>query len=414
MLRYATIVVPTYNEEGAIETLIKSLLLEVFPSARGWLLSLLIVDGRSEDRTVEIVEKLKREFDSLFLFVEEKKEGIGAAYVKGFTYAIDKLNAEVVIEFDGDLQHPPSAVLELLQKINEGYDYVVGSRKIKSGGYPQNWGFKRQFLSRVGGIIARIVLFFPFKEFFMVTDPTSGLKATRVKGFLNQIDYHNLINYGFSYKLELLIRILAQGAKYSEIPLRFGIRVSGESKITKQTVKEIMLAVIALRIKDEKTVKFIKFCIVGLLGFVINSVMLEIFRKLNITSSLSRSLIGYDLSKALTFMKERSAWAAALAAEAAIISNFIRRFRVSYGCRPVFTWISRKFVLYFGGRRPSSLHPSLGEFRGTFQILRFSRHFGRSERPWHCWRGHPALATCFCDPFTSNYAHTEAGRAFHS
>jgi dolichol-phosphate mannosyltransferase len=149
------------------------------------------------------------------------------------------------------------------------------------------------------------------------------LKASRAKGFLDQIDYHNLIIYGFGYKLELLTRMLALGARYAEIPLRFGIRESGESKITKQTPKEIMLTVIALRIRDKRTAKFIKFGIVGFLGFVINAVMLELFRKLNITSSISRSLIGYDLSKALTFMKERSAWAAALAAETAIISNFI-------------------------------------------------------------------------------------------
>jgi dolichol-phosphate mannosyltransferase len=138
MARYATIVVPTYNEEGAIATLIESSLLEVFPSAHGWLLSLLIIDGHSTDRTVEIVEKLKRELDSLFLIAEERKEEIGAAYVKGFTYAIEKLDAEVVIEFDGDLQHPAGAILELLNKIDEGYDYVVGSRKVKPGGCPSN------------------------------------------------------------------------------------------------------------------------------------------------------------------------------------------------------------------------------------------------------------------------------------
>jgi dolichol-phosphate mannosyltransferase len=323
MARRATVVVPTHNEEGCIARLTESLLLDVFPMAHGWQLSLLVVDGHSTDRTVEIVEKLQRSHEGLFLIVEERKEGIGAAYVKGFTFAIEKLHAEVVIEFDGDLQHPPSSVLGLLGKIDQGYDYVVGSRRMKPGGNPPRWGLRRRFLSNVGGRVARFVLFFPFREFFAVTDPTSGLKASRVKGFLDQIDYHNLITHGFGYKLELLARMLAQGARYTEIPLRFGLRESGESKITKQTAKEIMLAVVALRIRDERTARFLKFCLVGFAGFLINAAMLELFRKLNVTSWISRSLVGQELSRAFTFMKERSAWAAALSAEAAIVSNFI-------------------------------------------------------------------------------------------
>ena len=98
-------------------------------------------------------------------------------------------------------------------------------------------------------MIARIVMFFPFKNFFKVTDPTTGLKVTRVKGFVNHLnlDYSHLYTKSFGYKFQLLFETLKLGAKFKEVPLIFNVRTTGESKIEKQATIEMLMVVFKIR-----------------------------------------------------------------------------------------------------------------------------------------------------------------------
>jgi len=232
--------------------------------------------------------------------VNPEKGGIGSAYVKGFKHAIDKLGADVLIEFDGDFQHPPETIPVMLSEIDGGADYVLGSRKIAGGSNPKGWGFKRVFFSEFGGLVARFVLFFPTKMFFKVTDPTTGLKASRVKGFVEKMDMDHLYSKKFGYKLEFLYKMIKLGAKVKEIPLKFQIRKEGESKIAPDTAKDIFRSVFLLRLNDQATQSFIKFGVVGFVGFLVNAAGLEIFFRFGLSPALS----------------------AAFGAELAIISNF--------------------------------------------------------------------------------------------
>jgi dolichol-phosphate mannosyltransferase len=90
----------------------------------------------------------------------------------------------------------------LLQKIDAGADVVLGSRRMPGGSYPSGWGFRRLFLSRVGGFVARFLLLFRSEAFLRVSDPTTGLKATRVAGFLDRMDFDSFYTRGFGYKLD--------------------------------------------------------------------------------------------------------------------------------------------------------------------------------------------------------------------
>ena len=296
----AVVVIPTYNEAETIGKMIDHLFTIIFPKSPNWNCKVLIVDAKSPDGTSEIVKEKQKKYPNLDLYVEEKKEGIGAAYVKGFRRAMKKLDADVVIEFDGDFQHPPETIPVMLNEIDNGYDYVLGSRKIKGGSNPKGWGFKRVFFSEVGGLAARFILFFPTKKFFSITDPTTGLKASRVKGFVDKMDMDNLYSRSFGYKLEFLYKMVSLGAKVKEIPLKFQLRKAGESKIASGTPKDILRTTILLRLNDPKTQSFIKFGIVGFIGYIVNALGLELFYRLGLTAGI----------------------AAALGAELSIISNF--------------------------------------------------------------------------------------------
>ena len=150
--------------------------------------------------------------------------------------------------------------------------------------------------------MARFILFFPFKNFFKITDPTTGLKASRVKGFVDKMDMDNLYSKKFGYKLEFLFKMVLLGAKVKEIPLKFGLRTLGESKISGQTASDILKTVILLRLKDDPFVKkFLKFGTVGFIGYLVNALMLQLIAGLG--------------------WFEWIAWG--ISTESAIISNFV-------------------------------------------------------------------------------------------
>lgn len=296
----AVVVIPTYNEKETIGEMIDTLCGKVFPDIKDWDCHLLIVDDTSPDGTYKIVQEKQKKYKKLHLLLNKTKAGIGMAYVKGFRHAMNELKADVIMEFDGDFQHPVSTIPIMLNEIDKGADYVLGSRRIPGGSNPKGWGFNRVFLSVFGGLVARFLMFFPFKPFFQITDPTTGLKASRVKGFVDQLEMDNLITYQFAYKLELLFQMVKLKAKIKEIPLKFGLRDRGESKITSNTAKDSFRTAFLLRWRDEFTRKFIKFGTVGFIGYIINASLLAVFSNLK--------------------WPEWSAWL--LSTEGAIISNF--------------------------------------------------------------------------------------------
>ncbi|MBI1872005.1 glycosyltransferase [Candidatus Collierbacteria bacterium] len=297
----AVVIIPTYNEADSIGKMIDYLFTKTFPTIENWQMEILIIDDTSPDGTWKVVQEKQKKYKDLHLSLSKTKVGIGGAYVRGFKYAMDKLKADAVIEFDGDFQHPPETIPLVLKEIEKGADYVMGSRNIKGGSIPDTWGFKRVFFSKIGGgLVARFVLFFPFKPFFQVTDPTTGLKASRVKGFVDKMDLDHLYSRQFGYKTEFLYQMVKLGAKVKEVPLKFGLRTAGESKITSQTAKDIFRTIFLLRWHDSFTQKFLKFGTVGFIGYLVNAIGL-----------------------AVVFNLTRTEWLAWLVStEIAIISNF--------------------------------------------------------------------------------------------
>ncbi len=305
----AVIVIPTYNEADNIGKMIDYLNTKTFKdieekkvNKEDWDMKILVVDGNSPDGTGKVVEEKAKKYSNVFLYTETSKDGIGAAYLKGFKYSMEHLKADFVFEFDGDFQHPPETIPVMLKAMEDGYDYVIGSRKVKGGSNPKGWGFKRVFFSEVGGFVARFIMFFPFKNFFKVTDPTTGLKVTRVCGFVDKLnlDYTHLYTKSFGYKLQLLFETLKLGAKFKEVPLQFHVRNAGESKIEASTAKDIFRVAILIRWYDDFTQKFLKFGTVGFIGFLVNAIFLNLFSK---------------------FLNKPWPWM--FSAELSIISNFI-------------------------------------------------------------------------------------------
>ena len=251
------IIVPTYNERESIEATLNGIEKAIAP-IKNHKFTILVVDDNSPDGTAEAVKKKISLYKNIELSMG-KKQGLGAAYVRGFKYAMSKLKADVVIEMDGDGQHDPNYLPKFMAKIDQGYDYVIGARYIPGGSVPKQWGIHRKLVSYFGSLFARVVLWMP-----QLTDFTTGYRATRVKGVLDSVDLDHLLSYKFAYKIHLLVQFVELKAKIVEIPLKFGLREKQQSKASINTFFESLRVVLTLRYRMSK--RFIKVCVVGAIG----------------------------------------------------------------------------------------------------------------------------------------------------
>jgi dolichol-phosphate mannosyltransferase len=289
------VTIPTYNERDNTEKMIETLA-KVFAGIKDHQMELLYIDDTSPDKTYEIVREKMKKYKWLHLLLNAEKKGLGVAYMKGFQYAIEKLGADYLMEFDGDFQHNPNDIPRLVAQINNGYDFIIGSRYIKGGSIPKEWGLKRQFLSVIGNLVARVLLILP-----RLHDVTGGFRLSKVKGFMEDFPFDKILSRSFAYKIHTFYFMVLKGAKIKEVPIAFQPRTEGESKIIKNEMQETLRVIFLLQLQNEKLIKFIKFGTVGLLGTVINTVFLYLFSKGQ--------------------FPEWAAWA--LSTELAIISNFI-------------------------------------------------------------------------------------------
>lgn len=264
------IVIPTYNEAENIKKLIPALL-EVFKQIPQHECHILVVDGNSPDNTAGVVSEFAKENEYIHLLKEKEKSGLGGAYIYAFKYAMENLKPDVIMEMDADFQHNPKEIPNFIRKIEEGYDYVIGSRFIKGGSIPKEWGLSRKFWSIGGNLFAKVVL-----GIRSVSDFTSGFKASRVKNYLNEIDLENIRSKGFAYKIDLLYKMYKVGAKIAEIPIEFGLRDKGDSKMESNNPIESLKVVLSIRYEENKN--FFRFCIVGLAGLFADTMLFNIFR----------------------------------------------------------------------------------------------------------------------------------------
>lgn len=218
------VVMPTYNEKDNIGRMIEVLLNEVFPKIKNHNMVLLVVDDKSPDGTGEIVKKYKK-----VNLLQGDKNGLGAAYARGFRYAIDKLKADAVMEMDADFQHDPNDIPRFVKAFDDGADYVIGSRYIAGGSIPKEWGIDRKILSVVGNLIYRVSLFM-----WDVHDFTTGYRLARTK-VLDKVDFDKVFSKSFAYKTRLLFELKRRGAVVKEIPITFLKRTKGDSKMTTNT-----------------------------------------------------------------------------------------------------------------------------------------------------------------------------------
>lgn len=234
------IIIPTFNESESIP-----ILLDKIEKAREkQKIDILVVDDNSPDGTSNVVKNLQKKYSNLKLITKTEDKGFSKAYITGFKYALESKKYDIIFQMDADGSHQPVFIAAMVKKIEEGFDYVIGSRWVK-GGSVVNWPLSRKILSIGGNIYARIMLRSTNK------DITGGFKAIRFE-LLQKMRTATITTTGYSFQIELYLRAKALKAKICETPIEFIEREQGVSKMSKKIVLEAIryVTVKGLR-KDE-------------------------------------------------------------------------------------------------------------------------------------------------------------------
>lgn len=217
MVRFRTVIVlAIYNEEASLLSLVDQI--ERVAQESGLGLDIVAVDDGSTDGTAEKLRALKREWPNIYVVRHEKNEGMAAALKTGIQRALES-DCEALVFMDADGTHDPADIPRFLQALEDGYDFVIGSRFMPGGGMVDvpRW---RVIMSKVGNLLGRVVLRLPVK------DATSGYRA----GSREVFETISLDETGFPIQLEETIKIAAAGSRLTEIPIVLTHRNRGESK----------------------------------------------------------------------------------------------------------------------------------------------------------------------------------------
>ncbi len=203
------IVIPTLNEQEAIGKVLDSIEKSVTSSY-----VMVVVDGRSEDRTVEIASSRKAEV----LFQEGV--GYGDALRTGFKHAVDKHDPHTIAMMDGDGTYDAQDLRKLVKPILEGdADLAIGNRFLMMD--PEAMSLTNKVGNRV---ISRLVSFLLGKD---IHDTQCGLRAFRsplAKEFMSCSD-------GMPFATEMLVTAARRGARIVELPVRYHLRL-GTTKLS--------------------------------------------------------------------------------------------------------------------------------------------------------------------------------------
>ncbi|MDX1642963.1 MAG: polyprenol monophosphomannose synthase [Thermoanaerobaculia bacterium] len=206
-----SVIVPTYREADNLPQLIPRITESLGEAEPRF--EILVVDDSSPDRTQEVCRELSRRYP-LRLVLRRNERGLSEAVLRGF----EEARGEVFVVMDADLSHPPERIPALLEALEQGADFALGSRYVAGGGIEQGWGSLRSVNSVIATALAR-----PLTS---VRDPMSGFFALRRETVEKAV---RLDPVGYKIALELIVRCDCRAVV--EVPILFGTRRHGESKL---------------------------------------------------------------------------------------------------------------------------------------------------------------------------------------
>ncbi len=267
-----SVVIPTYNEEGNVAELVSQLVAAI---PTGVSFEVLFVDDSTDETPHAISDGARTQaVPSTLEHREVAAGGLGGAVLDGVRAA----RGVWVVVMNGDLQHPPTLVPQLLDRGERtGADLVVatryangarnadGTRNADTGSGGGLSSRYRRLVSRTSTLVTKLT--FP-RLLRNVTDPMSGFFAVRRAA----LKLDQLRPLDFKIMLELIVR--GGLNKIVEVSFEFGDRFSGASKSSLREGVRFLRHLGALRLADSTLNRTLAFGSVGLTGFLPNLAVL--------------------------------------------------------------------------------------------------------------------------------------------
>jgi dolichol-phosphate mannosyltransferase len=229
------VIIPTYNEKENIEAIIRKVFSLSVP------FDILIVDDNSPDGTGQIVKSLQKEFSALHLLERKEKNGLGTAYIAGFHWCLEK-GYEFVFEMDADFSHNPEDLPRLFEACKNGADMSIGSRYV-TGVNVVNWPMSRVMLSYFASKYVRMI------TGMKIHDTTAGF-VCYTSEVLRRINLDRIKFRGYAFQIEMKFTSWKHGFNLIEVPIIFTDRTLGQSKISKNIIREAVWGVLSLKLKS--------------------------------------------------------------------------------------------------------------------------------------------------------------------
>jgi dolichol-phosphate mannosyltransferase len=245
-----SVIIPVYNEGINIEELVK----RIEKTLINIEYEIIFVDD-STDTTTEIIKCISTKDEKVKFEHRENKDGLSSAVVKGFEIA----KGDIMAVMDGDLQHPPEILSDMIDTIYKGADIVVPSRFIP-GGNDGGLNLFRKLVSAGARYMAKILL----KKTRIFSDPTSGIFM-----FKNEvIEGKELCTVGWKILMEILV--IGEYENSAEIPYKFCSRNFGKSKMSLKVQIDYIIHLLSLIKRSKEDKRFYSFCSIGLLGVFVD------------------------------------------------------------------------------------------------------------------------------------------------
>jgi dolichol-phosphate mannosyltransferase len=244
------VIIPTFREVDNVQPLVARL--RQVRADSGLLLCVTFVDDDSRDGLEDAVRATGE--DWVRAIVRKGERSLSTAVIHG----IEQSTHDVIVVMDADLSHPPERIPDLVRRLPEGSDMVFGSRYIAGASTEQGWGLFRWLNSRVATLLARPLT--------AIRDPMSGFFALRRNTFERAQDLNPV---GYKIGLELLVKCNCK--RVTEVPIHFGTRVHGKSKLTLAEQLKYIRHLRRLYVHSfTHFSELVQFAVVGASGLLVN------------------------------------------------------------------------------------------------------------------------------------------------
>ena len=219
------VIIPAYNEEEHIVRVVENLK-NNYP-----MYDYIVINDGSSDSTAKICRKNGYELVDLPVNL-----GLAGAFQTGLKYAY-RNGYDYAIQFDADGQHRPEFIGPMLDKIQEGYDIVIGSRFVTEK--------KPHSLRMLGSNLISMAMKLTTGR--RVKDPTSGMRM-----FNKKMIAEFALNMNYGPEPDTVSYLLKQGATIAEVQVEMDERIAGESylNLTKSVMYMLRMLLSILLIQN--------------------------------------------------------------------------------------------------------------------------------------------------------------------